>query len=261
MVMLNPSSSLRVSQRWAERRAQAAAERLGEEVVRRTLAFAWHLQGAETRGIAQTLDVPTDTLNGLFKRVLRDGLPALEDRRHAISEFLPPAPPAEIHPDVRVEIGSEQLSLSARSLELHLDRSDGLLCRGILFALLENGQVQADVVATALDLSVERVRKLRAGFRSEGAEALVDRRRGQVHDYSMPQDTKAELICQYVAKIQDGSAVNVPALKAAIEDAGKSCPSPQTLRLHVKKLGLSHIRVDEDGPATPKRGLRTTGKR
>jgi hypothetical protein len=237
---------------------QAAAERLGEGVLQSMLAFAWYLQGAETRQIAQALDVSADTLNGLFKRVLRDGLPALEDRRHASSAFLPPASPAEIRSDVRVEIGPEQLSLSARSLELQLDRGDGLLCRAILFALLVDGQVQPDVVATALDLSVERVRKLRAGFRREGAEALVDRRRGQVHDYSMPRETKAELICQFVAKIQEGCAVNAPALKAAIEDAGKSCPSPQTLRLHMEKLGLSHIRADEDGPATPKRGLRTT---
>jgi transposase len=236
---------------------QAAAERLGEGVLRRTLAFAWHLQGAETRRISRALDVPADTLNGLFKRVLRDGLPALEDRRHTSSAFLPPAP-TETRPDVRVEIGLEQLSLSARSLELQLDRGDGLLCRAFLFVFLGNGLVQPDVVATALDLSVERVRKLRAGFRSEGAEALVDRRRGQVHDYSMPQETKAELICQYVAKVQEGCAVNAPALKAAIEEAGKSCPSPQTLRLHVEKLGLSLIQADEDGPATPKRGLRTT---
>ncbi len=258
MVMPNPSPNLKISQRWAERRVQAAAERLGEGVLRRMLAFAWYLQGAETRRIAEAFDVPADTLNGLFKRVLRDGLPALEDRRHAISGYLPPAPPTEIQSDVRVEIGPEQLTLSARSLELQLDRDDGLLCRAILFALLGNGQVQPDVVATALDLSVERVRKLRAGFRHEGAEALIDRRRGQVHDYSMPRETKAELICQYVAKVQEGCAVNAPALKAAIEDTGKSCPSPQTLRLHVEKLGLSHIRADEDGPATPKRGLRTT---
>lgn len=258
MVTLNPRLVLKISQRWAERRMQAAAERLGEDVLQSMLAFAWYLQGAETRQIAQALDVSADTLNGLFKRVLRDGLPALEDRRHASSAFLPPASPTEIRSDVRVEIGPEQLSLSARSLELQLDRGDGLLCRAILFALLVDGQVQPDVVATALDLSVERVRKLRAGFRREGAEALVDRRRGQVHDYSMPRETKAELICQFVAKIQEGCAVNAPALKAAIEDAGKSCPSPQTLRLHMEKLGLSHIRADEDGPATPKRGLRTT---
>lgn len=257
MVTLKPSLVLRTSQRWAERRMKAAAERLGEGVLQSMLAFAWYLQGAETRRIAQALDVSADTLNGLFKRVLRDGLPALEDRRHASSAFLPPAP-TEIRSDVQVEVGPEQLSLSARSLELQLDRGDGLLCRAILFALLVDGRVQPDVVATALDLSVDRVRKLRARFRREGAEAFVDRRRGQVHDYSMPRETKAELICQFVAKIQEGCAVNAPALKAAIEDAGKSCPSPQTLRLHMKELGLSHIRADEDGPTTPKRGLRTT---
>ncbi len=258
MATSNPYPVMKTSPRWAQRRTQAAAERLGETVLRHTLAYAWHLQGVETSQIAQALEIPADTLSGLFKRVLRDGLPALEDRRRAHATSLPGPPPAPSPPSVSLQADVQHLHLSLGSVELPLDRRDTLLCRTVLFVLLETGGLRPESVADALGLSRERVRKLRAHFRRDGAKALIDHRQGQTQDYSMPPETKAEFICQFVNHMQTGRAVSAPALKAAVERAGKSCPSPGTLRVHLKKMGLSHVRADEDEPATAKKGLRTT---
>jgi len=124
--------------------------------------------------------------------------------------------------------------------------------------LLENGCVETAAVAAALVLSAERLRKLRAAFRRGGALALVDRRQGHTQDYAMSPEVKAELIRHYVEKTEAGEPVSAPALKAAIEAAGRSSPSPQTLRQHVKKLGLDHIRADHRKPAMLKKRLQTT---
>lgn len=231
---------------------------LGKTVIERILAFSWYLQGAEAREIAQALDMPVDTLNGFFKRILRDGLPALEDRRLSQSTFLPPAPAVQEQGSAQIDVQAEQIVVSVGSMQLRLNRSDPLLCRTMLFALLENGWVGPEAVANALGLSRERIRKLGAQVCREGSEALIDRRQGQTQDYAMPPEVKAELIRHYVEKIETGQAPTASTLKAAIEAEGKKCPSPQTLRVHVNKLGLTHIRADESKSLVLKKGLCTT---
>ena len=74
----------------------------------------------------------------------------------------------------------------------------------------------------------------------------------------MSSEVKAELIRHYVEKTEAGEPVSAPSLKAAIEAGGKSSPSPQTLRQHIRKLGLNHIRADHSKPATLKKRLQTT---
>ncbi len=258
MVVSNPEMTMKTSGQWAQRRMRKAISVLGAEVPERILAFAWYLQGVETQDIAQALSVPVDTVNGLFKRLFRDGLPALEDRRRSTSTFLPPPPVTEAPLAAQIGLDAEQIEVSVNSMHLRLNRNDPLQCRLILLVLLDNGCVETAAVADALGLSVERLRKLRAEFRRGGALALVDQRRGQTQDYAMPPEVKAELIRHYVEKIEAGGPVSAPSLKAAIEASGKSSPSPRTLRLHVKKLGLDHIRADHGKPAMLKKGLRTT---
>ena len=94
----------------------------------------------------------------------------------------------------------------------------------------------------ALELSAERVRKLRTQLQQRGASSLVDQRTGQAQEYRMAPATKAELIWQYIVNLEGGRAVAAARLKQDLEQRGASCPSAQTIRLHVKKLGLDHLR-------------------
>lgn len=254
MVLPN-NRPMKASGRWAERRMDKAVSAFGAETPERILAFAWYLQGVETRDIAQYLGLPAGTLNGFFKRLFRDGLPALEDRRGRASAFLPTPTAQETEPAAMVNAGAGEIEVGIVSARLHLDRNDPLQCRTVLLALLESGCLDADAAADALGVSMERLRKLRAAFRRGGAGALADRRQGQACDYSMPPETKAELIRHYVENTEAGESVSAPALKAAIEASGKSCPSPQTLRVHIGKLGLDRIRADQRHRL--KKGLRT----
>jgi transposase len=236
---------------------EKATSMLGATVSNRLVAFAWYLQGMEATEIATAVGMPVDTLNGLFKRVLQDGLPALGDRRCSQPARRPPEPAVEWPTSARLEKDSESIRLSTGPLELCLNRDDALKSRIILLTLLESNLLEAAAVADALGLSEERLRKLRSDFRKNGAISLVDQRQGQTQEYAVPPEVKAELIRHYVEKTELGESVSASALKSAIEQSGRKSPSQQTLRLHVRKLGLDHIKADDSQAAKLKKGLRT----
>ena len=193
---------MKTSDQWGRRRMDKAVSTLGSVIPKRVLAFAWHLQGAETQEIAQYVGIPTDTLNGVFKRLFDEGLPALEDRRYSASEFRPPVPAPTAPQAVEIGMDAELINIQIGSLQLSLDRNDSLLCRTVLLVFLKSGCVEATAVADALGVSEERLRKLRAKLHQNGASALVDQRRGQTLDYAMPAPVKAELIRHYVERTE-----------------------------------------------------------
>jgi transposase len=236
---------------------EKATSVLGTTVSNRLVAFVWYLQGMEAAEIATAVGVPVDTLNGLFKRVLQDGLSAFGDRRCSQSTHRPPVSAIEQPTTARIDKDSENIRISMEPLELCLNRDDALKSRIVLLTLLESNLLQATEVADALDLSEERLRKLRSDFRKNGAISLIDQRQGQTQEYAVPPRVKAELIRHYVEKTELGESVSAPALKSAIEQSGRKSPSQQTLRLHIKKLGLNHIKVDENQASKLKKGLLT----
>jgi len=126
MVVSNPKVTMKTSDQWAQRRMNQALAVFGPKAPERVLAFAWYLQGVETQDIAQALSLPVDTVNGLFKRLFQDGLPALEDRRCSSSAFLSPAPVAEVRPAAQVGIDAEQIEVRVNLRHLRLNRNDPL---------------------------------------------------------------------------------------------------------------------------------------
>lgn len=257
MVIPNSDGKSKVSATWSRRRMEKATSMLGTTVSKRLVAFAWYLQGMEAAEIATAVGMPVDTLNGLFKRVLQDGPAAFDDRRCSQSVHRTPESAVEWPTTARIDKGSESIRVSMGPLEFCLGRDDALKSRIVLLTLLESNLVRATAVADALGLSEERLRKLRSDFRRNGAELLLDRRQGQTQEYAVPPQVKAELIRHYVEKTELGEPVSAPALKSAIEQSGRKSPSQQTLRLHVKKLGLNHIKADDNQASALKKRLRT----
>jgi len=248
MVISNLFDDLERSDAWAQKRIEKAAAVLGHNVVARFLAFAQHLLGFRSDDIARSIGLPVDTLNGLFKRIYREGLPALEDRRHRASAFLPMLTHRDEPECVALAVEAEHICLAIGSRTLRLARSDSLLCRTVLLSLLDSGWLPAGETATALGLSVEHLRKLTTRLARDGAASLIDHRQGQTQDYRMLPETKAELIRQYVLNLETGRPVSGPCLKRDIQARGKACPSARTVTVHIKKLGLDRLgALDDDG--------------
>ena len=76
MVISNALDWLKRSNRLSDKRIERAELVLGRDVVDRLLVFSLHLWGGEARSIADAVGWPTDTVNGVIKRVNRVGLPA-----------------------------------------------------------------------------------------------------------------------------------------------------------------------------------------
>lgn len=242
MVVSNVLDELKRSNRLANKRIDRAETLLGLDVIVRLLIFALHLLGGEAGSIAEAVDWPTDTVNGVIKRVYREGLPAFEDRRQRVSMFLPTAA-WEAHPEeVALSLEADRICVELGGRLLVLPRGDDLLCRTVMLCLLDCEWVGVEVTAGALGLSQERLRKLKTQFKQGGASSLIDHRMGQSQEYRMPPATKAELIWQYVVNLEEGESLSGARLKQDLEKRGETCPSPQTIAVHVKKLGLDALR-------------------
>jgi len=232
----------RLSPDQCQRRIEAAKNALGEGVLVRLLAVALFLLGASRRAISEGLRLPKPTLTSLTERVLRDGLPALEDRRCKSSTFLQHGPPAsKLEPKLLIE--PERLIVRLDDeVQIALSRQHRILCRAVLLTMLESGLLAADEVASALGLSTERVRQLRAKLIEGGVEALTDRRRGHQRDYMVTPEVKAELIQQYVLNLQTGASTSSQQLNNDLSERCDISLANRTVRQHVVKMGLRQIR-------------------
>ncbi len=226
---------------YAQKRIKRACETLGEEALNKLFLFTDHLRGAQSADIAKILQMPLDTVNGIIKRVYRNGLPALEDHRSKTSNFLPPREPIPESNFLELKTDLEDLVIAFNEKQLRIPRSDNLLCRIILLMFVNNGFFSESDVSKALGLSKERVRKLKVQLKQRGADSLINRHKGQQKDYKTPPDVKSKLIQQYILNLRDGKSVSPSVLKREMESRDIKCPGVQTIALHLSKLGLAKL--------------------
>lgn len=232
-------SQLSFSPAKAARRTTKAVGRFGESVVRRILAFALFLMGAERREIASSLSMPVGTLFSLLTRVRREGLPALEDRRRESSRFLPPGRVEPPEATLRKEEGRIVVDLGMqRSLELP---RPSLQAKVVLLTLAECGLLRPGAVAEVLDYTPAYLKRLCRQLFEEDVEALLDHRRGQQDDYRMNPRVKAELVQQAAAHTLSGRSASASALTRALNERLGWTLAERTVRLHLSKLGLSKL--------------------
>ncbi len=225
----------------SQKRTAHAAATLGAAATTRIMALVLYLLGASLRRLAEFVDLPLDTVKALVKRTLRDGLPALEDRRSSKSAFLP--------------IDETPRPLSCRLLfedEAFIVELDGVRrimllrrhpahCRTVLLTLLDANLLEIGDVARALGLSRERTRKLRKKLVEGGVNAVLDKRAGQQQDYLFTSEVKSELVQQFALNAVSGRLTSG---RAIAEDLERRCEielSERSVRLHLNKLGLARI--------------------
>jgi hypothetical protein len=225
----------------SQKRMEQAKMAFGATAVTRIISLALYLLGANLRELAAFVGTPLDTIKTLAKRTLRDGLPALEDRRKMTSDFLP--------------INETQRPLSCKLLfekdvfvvvldgekRVELLRRNPAQCRTVLLTLLNADLLGIEEVSQAIGLSPERTRKLCTALVKEDVEALLDRRKGQQRDYIFTSEVKSELIQQFVLNALSGWPTSGRAIS---EDLRQRCDievSERFVRQHLNKLGLANI--------------------
>jgi hypothetical protein len=231
-----PSMSIVSSQK----RLEQAKMSFGATAVTRLISLALYLLGANLRELAAFAGTPLDTIKTLAKRTLRDGLPALEDRRRKRSDFLPINETRPLSCRLLFEKDAFVVVIDGKK-RIALSRRNPTQCRTVLLTLLEANLLDIEEVSRAIGLSPERTRKLRAALVREDVEALLDRRRGQQRDYLFTSEVKSELVQQFVLNALSGWPTSG---RAIAEDLERRCDiqvSERSVRLYLNKLGLSGI--------------------
>ena len=225
----------------SQKRMEQANMALGPTAVTRVISLALYFLGANLRELAAFVETPLDTIKTLAKRTLRDGLPALEDRRRKRSDFLPIS---EMQRPFSWKLLLEKdafVVVPDSGKRIELLRRNPAQCRTVLLTLLDANLLDIEDVSRAIGLSPERTRKLRTALVKEDVEALLDRRRGQQRDYLFTSEVKSELVQQFVINALSGWPTSGRAIS---KDLRRRCDiqvSERSVRQHLNKLGLSMI--------------------
>lgn len=237
--MSNYQNDFQFSLNRSKQRLKKANCILGQAVINKIISFALYLLGANIQALADYLKTPRDTVKSFIERITNEGLSAIEDRRQAKT------PSVKKSTIKKTKLSGDKESITIlfeNEGEIRIPRNNKLQCRTILLSLLASGFLKAEEVADALQLSLDRTRKLKTALFKDDVQAVMDKRQGQQQDYRMTPEVKCELVQQLVLNINkktSTSSINIQ------NDLNKRCNldlSTRTIRLYVNKLGLNNLK-------------------
>lgn len=223
-------------------RMQRAIRGLGETVVQRILCFSLYLLGVNRRAIGEALGIPGETAKSIIKAIERNGVPALEDRRHRISTFLPQAP-TPMGPIVLS--ASEEyvvVDFGAEDRRLQIPRQNEMQVRTVLLSLCNSGLLSQGQVADAIGLTRAHTATLAHRLAKEGLYSLIDKRQGQKFDYRITPEVKAELVQQFAIDVIAHGKTSGEAISAELQDRCQITVPARTVRHHLVRMGLQRIK-------------------
>lgn len=226
----------------SQNRLQRAVHALGETVVHRLLCFALYLLGVNRRAIGEALGIPSETAKSIIKAVGKEGLPALEDRRHRLSRFLPQTP--VVLSPISLSLTPEHIivDFGANDRRLQIPRQNERQIRVVLLSLLSNRLLPKDQVAKAIGLSVAHTSALAQRLHDEGIHALTDKRQGQQSDYRITPEVKAELVQQFAVDVIARGKTSGEAISEELRDRCQIAVPARTVRHHLARMGLGKIK-------------------
>ncbi len=234
-------NSLDFSPGVARQRLQRAEALFGPRVVRRLLGWALYLLGAKRRKIAQLLQMPVGTLYSLVRALRLRGLSALEDGRSSTSSFKPPVgEPLQVSIDLTREHLTVRLGVDQGAIRI--PAANRLQRRTVLLTLFSSGLISRQQAARGLELSEDRTAKLGRQLRRHDVQTLIDRRRGQQHDYRFTAAVKAELIQQFLMDLLSEGRTSAEQLSRRLQERCGLQLSSRSIAYHLSRLGLSQIR-------------------
>jgi len=238
---INPID-LPLSENKSQRRIESAVQTLGEGVMRNLLGFALFLLGADRKMIATHLSMPQGTFLSLLTKIGRSGLPALEDRRQKISEFLGHRKP-KIR-DITVELNTDELivNMGHDDIVIRIPIQNSLQIKVFLLTLQSNGLLKSSTVASILNCTTIHCTRLSRQLMTEDVQSLIDKRVGQKDDYRVGPEEKAEIVQQFTARIISGHKASSEVLAKTVKENTGTELSSRTIRDHINKLGLKNIK-------------------
>jgi len=156
---------------------------------------------------------------------------------------LPPPPPATPdipHESVRLSDDGETLFLGEAETKLPTENKDQR--RVVLLSLMGKRMLSANCVAKALGVTPGHARKLKQALQDGDVAAVLDKRAGQVKDYRVDEQAKAQLIEQFVVDLVTRGRTSASAVARRMGDVYDRPLPERTVRSHLHKLGLASIK-------------------
>jgi len=221
---------------------QRAQQSLGGNVVQRILCFSLYLLGVNRKAIGQSLGIPAETAKSIIKAVTKNGLSALEDRRHRFSTFLPPSPPPTAPITLQAAEGHIVVDFGVAGRQLEIPRKNFLQVRTVLLSMLNSGLLSKRQVADVIGLTPAYTATLAHRLENEGLSTLIDKRQGQKSDYRITPEVKAELIQQFTVDVIARGKTTGEAISAELQERCHITVPARTVRHHLAQMGLRKIK-------------------
>ena len=225
----------------SQERIHNALQVFPRKLLMRVLAFALHLLGARRKEVAALVEMPEESVKTLLRLVLRDGFPALRDRRSSAAPTVAPPSPSQISAHCDQQGWTVQFGTQGETLNIPLTHP--LQARTVVLSLFNAGALSAQQCASALKISAAHCRELARKLADHDvAQSLFDKREGQQRDYRVGPQQKAEIIQQLTARAVTGHSTSSDVLAEAVNERTQAGLSARTIRWHIRHLGLANIR-------------------
>ena len=227
----------------SQERIHKALQVFPRKLLMHILAFALHLLGARRKEVAELVEMPEQSVKTLLRLVLRDGFPAVRDRRLSAPSPMVGAQPSLPSISVRRDQKGWVIEFGARKNTLSIPAGHSVHARTVVLSLFNADALSAQQCALALGISAAHCRELaRKLANHDVAQSLLDKREGQQHDYRAGPEQKAEIIRQLAARVVTGHSVSSEVLAKQVNEKTRSGLSARTVRWHIRNLGLTDIR-------------------
>jgi hypothetical protein len=209
----------------------------------RLLAFTIHLLGARRQVVASIVGMPEESVKTVVRFVMRDGFPALRDRRQSERPPVSQTASRSVAVTARQEEGWYIIEFGAGFPSMRIPVTFQVQARTVLLSLVNAGLLSVKETAMVLGIHTAHCRELARKLTSRDvAQSLIDKRQGQKKETLFTPEVKSELVQQFVVNALTGWSNSGRAIK---EDLQQRCGlevSERSVRLHLKKLGLSEIK-------------------
>jgi hypothetical protein len=227
----------------SQERIHTALQVFPRKLLMRILAFALHLLGARRKDVAALVEMPEESVKTLLRLVLRDGFPAVRDRRLSAVPPMAHAPPSPAQISARRDAHGWIVEFGTRENTLSIPATHSVHARTVVLSLFNAGVLSAQQCASALGISAAHCRELAHKLASHDvAQSLLDKREGQRRDYRFGPRQKAELIQQLAARTVAGHSTSSDVLAEQVNERTQAGLSARTVRWHIRNLGLADIR-------------------
>jgi transposase len=235
--------SLSFDPKLSARRLKKAQRIFPIKILHNIIFLSLYLLGMKRSAIASTFGLSPNTVRTKIRIFLKEGASALFDRRK--KNLLPPVkeePEMSPERETVIEQTTEDDVLRIGDICIAIPKNNHLQARAVLLTLVQNGIITKAEAAESLNLSLGHIGYLCNELKDKDIQCLLDQRQGQKEDYKFTPEVKAQLIQIFTIKSLTGKRTSGKTIGEELEAMFGISFSERSVRFHMLKLGLSHIK-------------------